>query len=235
MLGLEIHFLTGRYQASRADDRDRAEWPPHPARVYSALTAALHARGNDPEERAALEWLAGQGAPELVADRIDETYEAGRGLTWFVPVNDTNVLGNWLGKEADAMAAREALAGADPADKKAVKAAEREVTKREKQVAKAAEKAYAEPDGKVTKTGPADAASLLPSGRGKQARTFPSVAPPNPVVRLQWPEAEPDDATLRALDQLCAGVARIGHSRSLVSCLADRRREEEGQATFFWV
>ena len=32
MLALRIELLTGRYVATAYDDRNTAEWPPHPAR-----------------------------------------------------------------------------------------------------------------------------------------------------------------------------------------------------------
>ncbi len=40
MLAIEVRLLTGRYAATAFDDRRRAEWPPHPTRLYSALAAA---------------------------------------------------------------------------------------------------------------------------------------------------------------------------------------------------
>ena len=39
MLALEIEFLTGRYRATNFRERYAVEWPPHPARVFSALVA----------------------------------------------------------------------------------------------------------------------------------------------------------------------------------------------------
>ena len=39
MLTVEVDFLTGRYVAARHDDRNAPEWPPHPARFFSALVA----------------------------------------------------------------------------------------------------------------------------------------------------------------------------------------------------
>jgi CRISPR-associated protein Csb2 len=62
-LTISIELLTGSYDAAEVDDRDRAEWPPHPARVFCALVAA--ARDND--DRAALRWLETQSAPVIVA------------------------------------------------------------------------------------------------------------------------------------------------------------------------
>jgi CRISPR-associated protein Csb2 len=91
MLVLEIEFLTGRYVSQEYDDRQIAEWPPHPARVFSALVAVHY---EDPQaaedvglERKALEWLAGQRAPSIYAS------DAARRnvLDVFVPTNDKSV------------------------------------------------------------------------------------------------------------------------------------------------
>ncbi len=83
MFALAIEFLTGRYVATAFNDRERAEWPPHPARLFSALVAT-HFDDPRPDERTALEWLEGQGPPCLAASPASE-----RGLyVTFVPVND---------------------------------------------------------------------------------------------------------------------------------------------------
>src|SRR4051812_33195002 len=61
MLAVEVELLTGRYTATRYDDRDRPGWPPHPARLFSALVALwADADEPDPKERAALLWLEEQ-------------------------------------------------------------------------------------------------------------------------------------------------------------------------------
>ena len=44
MLSIEVELLGKRYAATAHNDRGRAEWPPHPARFFSALVAALHER-----------------------------------------------------------------------------------------------------------------------------------------------------------------------------------------------
>lgn len=62
-LSVEIEFLTGRYDAAGAGDRDIAEWPPHPARVFCALVAA--ARSADDHED--LRWLERLGPPVVWA------------------------------------------------------------------------------------------------------------------------------------------------------------------------
>ena len=58
MLAIEVELLAGRYSATAHNDRGRAEWPPHPARFFSALVAALHDKEPvDAHEREALVWL----------------------------------------------------------------------------------------------------------------------------------------------------------------------------------
>lgn len=96
MLVIEVELLTGRYAATAHDDRGRAEWPPHPARFFSALVAALHDREPvDPGERAALLWLEKQPAPALDVE-VESDERVGRRDVHdvFVPVNDVTVVGN---------------------------------------------------------------------------------------------------------------------------------------------
>jgi CRISPR-associated protein Csb2 len=62
-LVITIDLLTGSYEATDVGDRQQAEWPPHPARLFSALLAA--ARGA--AERAALRWLEQQAPPLVVS------------------------------------------------------------------------------------------------------------------------------------------------------------------------
>lgn len=58
-LVVSVELLTGSYDAADVADREKAEWPPHPARLYCALVAA--ARGD--QDRAALRWLEAQEPP----------------------------------------------------------------------------------------------------------------------------------------------------------------------------
>src|SRR5437667_5923182 len=91
MFGLEVQLLTGRYVATAYHDRMAPEWPPHPARVFSALVAThFDEQGPDPAEREALYWLERQGAPLVTASA------AGRRdvVRVFVPVNDLTVTGS---------------------------------------------------------------------------------------------------------------------------------------------
>ena len=52
MLTIEVEFLLGRYAAADFRDRERPEWPPHPARLFSALVAASHESGLGESARA---------------------------------------------------------------------------------------------------------------------------------------------------------------------------------------
>lgn len=85
MLALGIRYLTGYAVATDVADRTRAEWPPHPARVFMALAAAHFETGEDPDERAALEWLEAQPRPPVIS--AGEAYPRDVVLS-YVPVND---------------------------------------------------------------------------------------------------------------------------------------------------
>lgn len=85
MLTIGIEYLTGYAVATDVTDRDRPEWPPHPARVFMAMAAAYFECGEAPEEREALLWLERQTAPAIFAGEASPR-EAG---THYVPVNDT--------------------------------------------------------------------------------------------------------------------------------------------------
>jgi len=83
-LALELTFLTGRIAAKRLEDEEAVEWPPHPARVFSALAAAYFEAGEGSEERA-LEWLENRDPPAIwVSGEPAPT----RLLDVYVPVND---------------------------------------------------------------------------------------------------------------------------------------------------
>ncbi len=62
----------------------------------------------------------------------------------------------------------------------------------------------------------ASAVAVLPDGRGKQPRFFPTAIPDNPIVYFVW-EISPDFDTYRsALERLSECVTYLGHSSSLV-------------------
>ncbi len=202
MLAIEVELLTGRYAATAHNDRGRAEWPPHPARFFSALVAALHDHeNNDHAERAALLWLEQQSAPSLW---VDPESRVGRRQAQdvYVPVNDVT-----LRMDTDIRDAEQALARAEGASKR--RAAEKKLA--------AARRAPVTLEETPSDTDIKTAKALLPEGRTRQVRTFPVVIPETPIFAFLWPTAEPSPHRA-ALRQLCARVTRLGHSSSLVRC-----------------
>jgi CRISPR-associated protein Csb2 len=202
MLAIEVELLTGRYAATAHNDRARPEWPPHPARFFSALVAALHDRDEvDPEERAALTWLEEQAAPSL---RVDPESKVGvrQVRNVFVPVNDVT-----LGLDSDVRDAEIALHRAEGAGKR--RAAEKRL--------ESARRAPMEVEAKFSDKELKTAVTLLPERRTRQVRTFPVVLPATPTFVFVWPAA---DVTPHrgAIDRLCSRVTRLGHSSSLVRC-----------------
>lgn len=101
MFAIGINFITGVAVITDAASRERAEWPPHPARVFMALVAAHYEskprREDGPEmeaawasERAALEWLENQGAPHMNWPEASPRDV----VKVYVPVNDAGVPAN---------------------------------------------------------------------------------------------------------------------------------------------
>ncbi len=89
MGGLTIcwEYLTGHAVATDPANRDRVEWPPHPARVFMALAAAWFETDEDPAEGEALRWIESLGHPEM---RVPASGCVSRRsvVTVYVPVND---------------------------------------------------------------------------------------------------------------------------------------------------
>ena len=237
MTVIEVSFLTGRYSATSHHDREQSEWPPHGARLFSAMVASwADAEPLDGAERAALEWLEALpppriSAPEAVPRRV---------VSHFVPVNDASVIPpsqyQRRVRDMEAFVAQfedEVEGSHGELTKKAERLRDKIDSKRD--VASLA--------GSVGSTNVASALALLPDGRVKKERYFPSVtleaprasneASPLldvrhvPPVTYAWDEAAPP-ARAKALDALLARVTRLGHSSSLVSC---RLRDEAPPAT----
>lgn len=83
-LTVAVRYLMGRAMATSASSWDQAEWPPHPDRFYQALVATHFEGDPTAEERAALEWLEAQDAPEIHCSQASQREV----VTHFVPVND---------------------------------------------------------------------------------------------------------------------------------------------------
>src|SRR5579885_412162 len=64
------------------------------------------------------------------------------------------------------------------------------------------------------------AKNVFPALRNRHEREFgfPAARPHDPVIRLCWPHAKPDNATLAALQALAHDTAYVGHSTSLTRC-----------------
>lgn len=228
MLALRLDYLTGRAIATAYNDRSGAEWPPHPARVFSALVATWAEQHplDTPEaeaERAALEWLELQEPPALAC----EEGRARTVTTHFVPTNDVSLLPGRLDSLADkrdkasadlktAQAELEGLSNNDKNAKAAAKVVEKvkaALLKIEAQYLEACATAFAVGASSVDER--RRAAALLPEARGRQPRTFPSLALPEPVVHLCWSSVA-DSPHQAALDRLAARLVRVGHSSSFV-------------------
>ena len=228
MLCIEVELLAGRYAATAYNDRTRAEWPPHPARFFSALVAALYEHEPvDDQERAALLWLERQSPPAMVVDMTTVDDQLGRREVRdvFVPVNDITVAASVEPKlrvaEIAIDQARTAIAGKqrEPATKTQTK----ELNKLNKELEKAlSQHAQLQLSLKDTSSGSAvelkAARAILPDHRTRQIRTFPAVFPAATCFRFAWAD-DPSQTDRAALDRLCDRVTRLGHSSSLVRCL----------------
>ncbi len=87
-LTISIELLSGSYDAAEVDDRDRPEWPPHPARLFCALVAAARTDA----DRSALRWLEAQPPPAILA--AEQAGEARRSA--YVVVNTLSSKGGNL-------------------------------------------------------------------------------------------------------------------------------------------
>ena len=209
--GIEVNFLTGRFVATFHNDRRQSEWPPHPARLFSALVAAwADADEPDRSERGALEWLEAQSPPAIAASGAVPRKVVGH----FVPVNDVTVV-------AKAWHERTARTVSDLVERFAVETAspDGEVTRKAAQIRRRLSKARAV-GPQVSRggtTNPSSALAMLPEQRSKQERFFPSVTPDDARVAYLWQERAPAEVS-EVLDRLLGRVTRLGHPSSLVSC-----------------
>ena len=209
MLALHVHFLTGRYVATAHDDRSRAEWPPHPARLYSALVDALHATDSVPGPQVdALDWLARLDPPRILCGEGRPR----RVMTHFVPVNDQAVTDGALlpRKELAVVAALRVLDQTPDTDPRAHARAAKKVDRAKRALIEAAQKEASGGGGKAEA-----GRQALPWGRTRQPRTFPSLTPTEDVATFLWPD-QPPRAHLDALRQVAGRVTRLGHSSSMV-------------------
>lgn len=211
MLAIQVRLLAGRYVATKFDDRDRAEWPPHPARIFAAAVSAwADTESPNAEERAALEWWESLGDPQVTCSDPEQVAERGV-VTHYVPVNDATALSrDSAGAYAQLTAALEARRAAEEADPKRREQAIQRATRAE---SKARAQAAALAAGS---SAPVSGLQVLPDQRIRQARTFPSVTPSDDVILYTWPQADGASPYVPALDAVLSRVARLGHSSSPV-------------------
>lgn len=227
MLIIEVQFLTGRYVAI-ADNRKAtadasAEWPPHPARLFSAMVSVLHDWPADwiADARVALKLLENQ-APEIEASNLDDEDRIGRRSVCqvFVPINSVSLISEQQSQKIRATSEvlkQATVAISANASARERPAFERNLIRARKSHLEAVTKAMtasANPSGKDD-----DAAALLLDRRlGPKPRTFPCFTPDNDIVRFRWPTLELPDRARAGLSALLGRVTRLGHSSSLVRC-----------------
>ena len=110
MFALGLRYLNGWAMAAADGARkEQAEWPPHPDRIFMALSAAWFETGQPDEEGAALRWLESLPPPGINASKATTRSASGsaRPTVSYVPVNDAERSrkipdGNQLAKLKDA-------------------------------------------------------------------------------------------------------------------------------------
>lgn len=208
--GIEVNFLTGRYVATAYNNRREGEWPPHPARLFSAMVDAWADQDErEPQESRLLEWLEEQGPPAIAASGAEHR----RVVSHFVPVNDATVVGTAL-QERRYQQIRQLESELDQAIALSGKQSRKTQSIRTRLMKSR------NIESQVTKTGttnPSTALAMFPEQRVRQERFFPSVSPVIPRVTYLW-DAVLSDGMRKALDDLLARVTRLGHSSSLVAC-----------------
>lgn len=180
---LEIEYLLGICFAGIDHESPLPDWPPQPDRIFSALVASWAARGEQEEERRALEWLEMLPVPRLLASEAEPRTTP----IVYVPPNDFET----------------------PKDELDTLLWYRDFLSKGNLPNVGSKKAWLQ------------AWSIMPDQRkrsGLKARRFPAARPHDPVVRLYWSDAEPDEARLSALQSLAHDTAYIGHSTSLTRC-----------------
>ena len=220
MFAIAIELLAERYTATQFNDRSRPEWPPHPARLYSAMVAAWAGGSDaDPRERAALCWLEAQDAPEIHCGEPGKRAV----VTHFVPVNDATALTRDVhgSTYTSVESVSQVVAGARRSeDAKALLTAQKSLIKAQAKAVTDGAKAGA-PTGHESAAVTTSVLQVLPENRGKQGRTYPTIIPDKPTVWFVWPSAEPSTDERQLLDGLLGRVARLGHSSTLVACRCD--------------
>src|SRR5680860_919402 len=92
MFALSLNYLMGWAMAAvDGAKKERAEWPPHPDRLFMALAAAWFETGEEAAEGAALRWLENLPSPAIAASDATFRHASGgrRPTVSYTPVNDS--------------------------------------------------------------------------------------------------------------------------------------------------
>ena len=197
MFSIAVDLICGQFRGSEYNNREEAEWPPHPARLYSALLAASSdVYKMTSKEKDVLDWLATLPPPKIFASECSRRST----LDNYVPVNDVSSVG--LKTYMKDAAELDLIANSQNTEKKEADKARKRCSTILKKHSK--------------KVGIEQTSALLPENRPKQPRHFPSVTPYVPCVEYIWDETLPQD-TNKVLDEMAERIVRLGHSASLVS------------------
>ena len=238
MTVIEVSFLTGRYSATSHHDREQSEWPPHGARLFSAMVAAWADAEPARRRGAGSARMAGSPAasPNLRAGGSPapggQPFRAGqrrqRDPPVSVPASGARHGGlrcavRGRGGELAWRVDEEGRAGCGTrSTRSATSPRWREASAARTSrplwrccLAAASRRSGTSRRSRWKATRASDEASPLPDVRHV------------PPVTYAWDEVAPPE-TAEALDALLARVTRLGHSSSLVSC---RLRDEAPPAT----
>lgn len=217
MVSIEVNFLTGRFVAAAHHDRTSPEWPPHPARLFSALVATW-ADADQPDlmEKEAIEWLESLPPPSICASGATPRAAA----THFVPVNDARIVSkSSYNKRASRV--EDLIAEIHDAEAEGLPEAKQRSLgnqlRRQRDVSGIVTSAANTPFSAAVDIMPPGWVSASGDVRTGQSRVYPSVTPSEPRVTYVWNTDAVAD-TVVVLDGLCARLTRLGHSSSLVSC-----------------
>ena len=195
LIALAVEFVTGVCRAEMRHERGRAEWPPHPDRLFMALVATMHETGFAPSKLLAFEqsiqWLEQQPPPEIAADLRVASRDS---PVHYVPTNDDRI----------------ALRGS-------AKAASRSTVETQARVLPALRgckprrfAAISPGDPRVHYIWHASPPQAVRSSLAELCREVPRLGPATSLVRC-WLESHPPPATLRPREDLVFHRLRVPH------------------------
>jgi CRISPR-associated protein Csb2 len=231
MVAIEVQLLTGNYVATEFNERNRAEWPPHPARLFAALVATwADADEPDEDERRALTALEKLSPPTITCDLSPAHRTI---VTHYVPDNDVSATNRDLSSswaEVDKLRDEIKQLVVNNSTPKDRAKAEAKLAKRLTKLA-ADSLTVSAAKGNESLAIQSQVVEVLPSERGRQARTYPVVIPESPIIRFVW-EDDLNDTESKSIDGVCSRLSRLGHSSSLVSARVVSEELQDTTPTF---